>query len=318
MSNSCCSPQRLTPETTSLDVHLGQPTSPTREQKSSMARIPGGTFNMGDAFAEGYPSDGEAPVHRVDLEPFLLATAPVTNAEFTVFAESTKYQTDAERFGSSAVFHLQCTARPSAVMGRVTTAPWWLEVRDASWRQPGGEGSSTEDLADHPVVHVSWNDAQAYCAWSGLRLPTEAEWERGARGGLERNRFPWGDERQPRGVAECNIWTGRFPTHNDLSDGYLATAPARSFRPNEFGLFNVVGNVWEWCSDFFSADYYRVSPLSNPSGPEQGEARVMRGGSFLCHDSYCSRYRVAARSSNTAESSTSNLGFRCAAPNPKG
>jgi formylglycine-generating enzyme len=154
---------------------------------------------------------------------------------------------------------------------------------------------------DHPVVHVSWNDAMAYSAWTGMRLPTEAEWE-----------YAWGDELTSSGEWRCNIWQGTFPSRNTLEDGYLGTAPVDEFEPNGYGLYNVSGNAWEWCSDWFSPEYYASSPRTAPQGPEAGESRVMRGGSFLCHESYCNRYRVAARSSNTPESSSANLGFRCA------
>ena len=161
-------------------------------------------------------------------------------------------------------------------------------------------------------MHVSWYDAQAYAAWAGKRLPSEAEWEHAARGGLAGKRFAWGDELTPRGRWMCNIWQGEFPTHNTEEDGWLTTAPVKSFVPNGYGLSNTAGNVWEWCADWFESGYYAQSPATDPQGPETGEQRVMRGGSYLCHHSYCHRYRVAARSSNTPESTSGNTGFRCA------
>ncbi|SDQ81611.1 formylglycine-generating enzyme family protein [Arthrobacter crystallopoietes] len=276
--------------------------------------LPAGSFRMGDHFGEGYPADGETPVHDVALDAFRIDATAVTNAEFAAFVQATGYRTESERFGTSAVFHLQVQARPEDVLGDVAGAQWWLNVRGADWAHPTGPLSSWEDLPDHPVVQVSWNDAQAYCKWAGRRLPTEAEWEYGARGGLEGKRYAWGDELV--GPAEehfCNIWQGEFPRVNSLEDGYLGTAPVQSFPPNGFGLYEVSGNVWEWCSDWFLPKYYRNAPAANPQGPTIGRGRVMRGGSFLCHDSYCNRYRVAARSSNSPDSASSNCGFRTAA-----
>jgi formylglycine-generating enzyme required for sulfatase activity len=207
------------------------------------------------------------------------------------------------------------------VLGPAAGTPWWLGVRGADWLHPGGRRSTTRGAQDHPVVHVSWDDALAYCAWVGRRLPTEAEWELAARGGLAGRRYPWGDDLLPdsRRCADpppawrVNIWQGRFPWSNDLADGYLTTAPVRSFEPNGFGLWQMVGNVWEWCVDRWDAGYYEVSPRHDPPGPRVGERRVLRGGSYLCHDSYCNRYRVAARSSNTPDSSMGNAGFRTVA-----
>lgn len=283
-------------------------------------RLPGGTFAMGDAHGEGYPADGEGPVHDVRLDRFLIDATTVTNAAFAAFVKDTAYVTDAERLGVSAVFHQTVRADKDDVLGRATATPWWLIVRGASWRHPHGPLSSIGDRPNHPVVQVSWNDAQAYCEWAGKRLPTEAEWEYASRGGLAAGRFPWGDELTPRGRWMCNIWQGTFPTHNTAEDGHVATAPVKSFRPNGFGLWNMVGNVWEWCGDTFAADAYAAragqAPVHDPRGPwhdtSRSAPRVMRGGSYLCHDSYCYRYRVAARSSNTADSAAANIGFRCA------
>ena len=308
--SACCAAPR-TPEDVAgglSDVTIPAAARSTKRQ----VRVPGGRFRMGDAFGEGYASDGETPVHPVELAPYHVDATSVTNAAFATFVKATGYTTDAERFGSSAVFHLPVAVDPTHVLGRVVDAPWWMEVSGASWRHPHGPESDIADRQSHPVVHVSWNDAQAYCRWAGKRLPTEAEWEFAARGGLDGARFPWGDELIPRGMWLCNIWQGRFPDVNTGDDGYVGTAPAKSFHQNGYGLWSLVGNVWEWCADWFSPEYYAAAETRNPRGPENGERRVMRGGSFLCHDSYCYRYRVAARSSNTPESSSSNIGFRCA------
>lgn len=272
---------------------------------------------MGDHFDEGYPDDGERPLHEVRLSPFRMDETTVTNAQFATFCKDTGYVTEAEQLGVSAVFHLAVQASRADVLHQLDATPWWVAVKGADWRHPGGPASSITDLQNHPVVHVSWNDAVAYCRWAGTRLPTEAEWEYAARGGLAGARFPWGDELTPRGRWNLNVWQGDFPTHNTLEDGHLATAPARAFRPNGYGLHQMVGNVWEWCSDTFDPGWYAVSAAEDPSGPAPGEGpdggtwRVMRGGSYLCHDSYCYRYRVAARSANTADSATGNIGFRC-------
>jgi sulfatase modifying factor 1 len=267
---------------------------------------------MGDAFGDGYPADGETPTHDVRLDAFRMDATAVTNAQFATFVKDTGHVTGAEEFGVSAVFHLAFDGKSSDVVNQVEATPWWLAVRGATWRHPEGPGSDVGRRQNHPVVHVSWYDARAYAEWAGKRLPTEAEWEYAARGGLERNRFAWGDELTPRGRWMCNIWQGTFPTTNTGDDGFLTTAPAKSFQPNGYGLSCTAGNVWEWCGDWFTADYYAQSPDHDPRGPEDGEQRVMRGGSYLCHESYCHRYRVAARSSNTPESTSGNIGFRCA------
>jgi formylglycine-generating enzyme len=309
---SCCAPVRPASE--------GLPETPqTRVQAEDtsvegMIRLPGGTFLMGTDDGQGFPEDGEGPVRKITLDPYLISPYATTNAEFSAFVEETGYATEAERFGWSFVFYRFLSAKAKKkVRGAVDSAPWWKAVGGAHWRRPEGPGSGIKTRMKHPVVHISHNDALAYCYWAGKRLPTEAEWECAARGGLEQKRYPWGDTLTPEGEHLCNIWQGEFPTRNTRNDGYAGTAPVGSFPPNGFGLYNVSGNVWEWCQDWFSATFHVGNTRENPTGPSVGSSRVIRGGSYLCHKSYCNRYRVAARSSNTPDSSTGNSGFRCAA-----
>jgi formylglycine-generating enzyme required for sulfatase activity len=282
--------------------------------KDGMIFLPGGAFLMGTDDREGFPEDGEGPVREITVKPFYISPYAVSNREFAAFVADTGYRTEAEKFGWSYVFHLLVS---DAVKSRVTKAamrtPWWLVVEGADWAHPEGPDSSIEDRLNHPVVHVTWNDAQAYCRWANKRLPTEAEWEYAARGGLVQKRYPWGDLLKPDGVHRCNIWQGKFPDKNSAADGYVGTAPVDAFPPNGFGLYNVSGNVWEWCSDWFSRDIAVRGERFDPQGPPSGQAKVIRGGSYLCHKSYCNRYRVAARSANTPDSSSGNTGFRCAA-----
>ncbi len=289
----------------------------------SDVEIPAGTFAMGDPFNEGYDGDGESPVHEVRISAFRISATTVTNQEFAAFVDATGYRTESETYGTSAVFHLAVQADQRDILNRVNDVPWWLNVRGAGWAHPAGPLSHWSDIPDHPVTHVSHNDALAYCAWAGRRLPTEAEWEYAARGGQAGQRYPWGDDlhnEDAAGPAErhrCNIWQGEFPARNDVEDGYLTTAPAVSFSPNGYGLYQTSGNVWEWCSDWFLPKYYKTclgaGTVEDPQGPTIGRGRVMRGGSYLCHDSYCNRYRLAARSSNTPDSASGNLGFRTVA-----
>jgi sulfatase modifying factor 1 len=283
-----------------------------------MALVPGGTFRMGTEDPGGFPADGEGPVRTVHVDDFHIDVTAVTNADFQRFVEATGHHTDAERFGWSFVFEgvVAEEARAHVLEGAVPDAPWWRPVSGATWRQPFGPGSTSEGLEDHPVVHVSWDDASAYAAWAGKRLPTEAEWEKAARGGLDQARFPWGEDLTPDGEHRCNIWQGTFPVDNSAEDGYRATAPVHAFEPNGYGLLNTSGNVWEWCQDWWSTTWHRsATPATriNPQGPASGTARAIRGGSYMCHASYCHRYRIAARTSNTPDSSTGHMGFRCAA-----
>jgi formylglycine-generating enzyme len=278
-----------------------------------MCSIPGGEFLMGSEDPEAWAADGEGPVRTVSLQPFLIGACCVTNDQYNDFVNATGYRTEAETFGWSFVFHLFLTSKQLArVTQRVAGSEWWCRVEGATWRHPEGAGSNIKQRWTHPVVHVSWKDAAAYAAWSGQRLPTEAEWECAARGGLVQRRFAWGDELTPAGRHMCNIWQGVFPVQNTAEDGYAGTAPSRSFKPNGYGLYNVAGNVWEWCRDWFSADYHVHGPRVDPLGPGEGVRKVVRGGSYLCHHSYCNRYRVGARLGNTPDSSTGNTGFRCA------
>ncbi|WP_348638555.1 formylglycine-generating enzyme family protein [Actinomadura madurae] len=288
----CCQPSRSPGEPrAALDAPTPGPTD-----TDGLIILPGGTFRMGTDAADGFPDDREGPVREVTVEPFAIDAFAVTNARFAEFVDATGYRTEAEVFGWTYVFAKFVPAALRRGAPRPEQAPWWLGVRGAYWRAPEGAGSDVEARQDHPVVHVSWNDAVAYCRWAGRRLPTEAEWEYAARGGLDQARYPWGDELTPGGEHRCNIWQGRFPVHNTEEDGYVGTAPVDAFKPNGYGLYNVSGNVWEWCADWFTPTH-----------------RSMRGGSYLCHESYCNRYRVAARSGNTPDSSSGNTGFRTAA-----
>ena len=275
-----------------------------------MALLDGGEFLMGNAGSYAYPDDGEGPVRRVRLDAFWIGRWAVSNADFARFVESSGHVTEAERFGWSFVFGGLLPDDFPATRA-VARAPWWRQVEGADWRNPEGPQSDLEGRLEHPVVHVSFNDAQAYCDWAGKRLPTEAEWEYAARGGLEGKVFPWGDELEPGGEHRMNVWQGDFPRENTLDDAYYGTCPVDAFPPNGYGLHNTTGNVWEWCSDWFSRDFHTRDRRTNPHGPRGGTHRSTRGGSYLCHHSYCRRYRVAARSSLEPESTTGNTGFRC-------
>ena len=285
--------------------------APAPDADDSMIRLPGGTFLMGNGRADGYPKDGEGPVHPVTISPFRLDRTAVTNAQYAAFVAATGFRTESEAFGWSFVFG-GLLPDDFEETRAVAAAPWWRQVYGADWRHPEGPQSSLDDRQDHPVVHVSWNDAMAYAEWAGKRLPTEAEWEYAARGGLEGFAYPWGPDREPGGTHLMNVFQGRFPGEPSPDDGYYGTAPVGAFPPNAYGLQEMTGNVWEWCSDWFAPDYYRVSPPTDPKGPASGTNRLQRGGSYLCHESYCFRYRVDSRSGNTPDSAAGNVGFRCA------
>ncbi len=313
---SCCAPK------SERDPSESSPNSPTQtvsdslrvQIRAQMMPLTGGSFLMGTDNPEGFPKDGEGPIRSIEVSPFLIDPHPVTNARFRAFVDATGYRTDAERFGWSFVFwaHIPKARYHQLVTDTVAAAPWWCQVPGSCWQAPEGPGSSIATRGDHPVVHVSWNDATAFCQWSGQRLPTEAEWEYAARGGLEQKLYPWGDKLRPGGVHRCNIWQGEFPREDTGEDGFKGTCPVEAFLPNGFGLYSVTGNAWEWCADWFDPEFHRTGPHINPTGPPGGMEKVIKGGSFLCHKSYCNRYRVAARTSNSIDSSTSNIGFRCA------
>lgn len=293
----------------------------TRRQvdRAGMVRINAGAFLMGNDQDKMFPSDGEGPVRQVETGAYWIDTTAVTNEEFRQFVEATDYETDSERIGWSFVFrgHLpKKYATKLAETRAVIGLTWWLAVPGACWRRPFGERSDLKGLERHPVVQVSWNDAAAYARWARKRLPTEAEWERAARGGLEGKVFPWGDVLEPRGRHACNVWQGKFPDRDTGADGYQGTCPVDAYEPNGYGLYNCSGNVWEWCADLFSADWHaeeREATRVNPKGPAAGDRRAQKGGSYLCHVSYCNRYRLAARMGNTPDSSGTNAGFRCVA-----
>jgi len=308
---ACCSPSA--PARLSPAPAPGEFQRVTAGPTDGMHLIPGGEFLMGTDGNYGFTADGEGPAHAVLLDPFYMDVTCVTNEQFNAFVNATGFKTESEHFGWSFVFYglLNAKQRAASVRLVVQGSEWWCRVDRANWRHPEGPGSNIKQRWKHPVAHVSWNDACAYAVWAGKRLPTEAEWECAARGGLVQQRFPWGDELEPDGRHMMNVWQGTFPTHNTEADGYYGLAPAKSFKPNEFGLFQMTGNIWEWCWDWFDPSYYRVSPRENPKGPLVGDRRVMRGGSYLCHASYCNRYRTDARSSNTADSAAGNVGFRC-------
>ncbi|HLW65100.1 MAG TPA: formylglycine-generating enzyme family protein [Gemmataceae bacterium] len=299
-----------------------QPASPPE----GMVWIPGGVFWMG---SDDGPED-ERPRHRVHVSGFWMDRTEVTNAQFGKFVEATSYITVAERqpdpkkypdadpknlVPGSAVF-----VPPNGPVDLNGPPVWWQYVPGANWRHPDGPSSTISGKANHPVVQICWEDAVEYCKWAKRRLPTEAEWEFAARGGLDRCEYCWGNEKHPGGKFMANTWQGRFPAKNTGDDGFLTTAPVGSFPPNGYGLVDMAGNAWEWCSDWYDPNYYSRSPRDNPKGPDAGAgardfdeaSRVRRGGSFLCADNYCRRYLPSARDCNPPDSSANHTGFRCA------
>lgn len=259
-----------------------------------MVYIPGGTFRMGTNTGRA----PEGPVHEVTVSPFWIDRHEVTVAEFARFVEATGHVTAAERDGISRRFDVET--------GR------WEDVKGANWRHPEGPGSEADPR--EPVTQVSWHDAAAYAAWAGKRLPTEAEWEFAARGGLDQAEYAWGNDLSPGGRLMANWWQGHFPSQNLKEDGYAGRAPVGQFPPNGYGLYDITCNVWEWCADWYADDYFSRSPKLNPAGPATGKKRVVRGGSFLCSTNYCAGFRVAARNRHVPETGLNNIGFRCAWP----
>jgi formylglycine-generating enzyme required for sulfatase activity len=256
-----------------------------------MVSIPGGAFRMGnDASAR----TSERPAHEVSVEPFHMDEHEVSNRQFAEFVARTGYVTKAEERGFSQVYDLEKRR--------------WAKCPGADWRHPGGPETSLDGKDDYPVVHVSWFDAQVYCRHAGKRLPSEAEWEFAARGGLRDADYPWGREETPDGRYRANYWQH---DKEPAADGFLTLAPVKSFPPNRFGLYDMSGNVWEWCNDWFADDYYAQSPRENPPGPREGRERVVRGGSWLCPENFFEGYTVFARAARTPEDTSQNVGFRC-------
>jgi len=300
-----------------------------------MVWIAGGTYRMGADTKQASPD--EYPKHTVFVNGFWMDVTEVTNAQFEAFVKATGYMTTAEKkpdwnelkkqmppgtpkpdesllVAASLVFH-----PTESEVDLNDYSQWWTWQQGANWRHPHGPGSNIKGKANYPVTQISWYDARAYCKWAGKRLPTEAEWEWAARGGLKNNVYPWGNQPVSTGRAKANIWEGNFPYKNTLKDQYYLAAPVSSFKPNGYGLYDMAGNVWEWCNDLYNADYYTASPSKNPQeasksfDPQEPYAikRVIRGGSFLCNDSYCSGFRVARRMKSTEDSGMEHLGFRC-------
>lgn len=309
--------------------YFNQPTPP-----KGMIWIPGGEFTMGTDLDLGWPD--EKPAHRAKVDGFFMDEYEVANAQFREFVEATGYVTTAEKPVDVEAILKQSppgTAPPPAenlVPGSLVFTPplkdhdaWWKWVPGTCWKHPEGPESNLDGKDAHPVVHVSWDDANAYAKWAGKRLPTEAEWEFAARGGLDKKTYTWGDERPSDNHKLANIWQGEFPHKNTALDGFAGTAPAKSFPPNGYGLYDMSGNVWEWCSDWYDSDLYRKSSGKgirvNPAGPDRSSnparpytpERSQRGGSFLCNDSYCSRYRPSARHGCSPDTGMSHVGFRC-------
>ncbi len=305
--------------------------------KTGMVKIPGGTLQMGGDNDQADPN--EFPKHNVDIASFWVDQTEVTNAQFEAFVKATNYVTVAERAINWEKLSKDLPAgtpkppdsllQPGALVFVPTDQPvaldnpgrWWHWTIGANWRHPEGPQSNIDNKSDHPVVQISWEDATAYAKWCGKRLPTEAEWEWASRGGLENAVYPWGAEDVNTGAPKANFWQGLFPYENKVTDGYMTTAPVKSFAPNGYGLYDMAGNVWEWCNDWFDFDFYKkeLAGKSNTKGPDKGynpympyqQEKIIRGGSFLCNDSYCSGYRNSRRMGSSVDTGLNHTGFRC-------
>lgn len=307
-----------------------------KERINGMVWINGGSYLMGADDKQG--QEDEYPKHSVTLKGFYIDVTEVTNAQFENFVKATRYKTTAERKPDWELIKKQLppnTPKPDLDLlvpaslvfkpatGKVNLSDysqWWVWTKNADWKHPHGPNSTIKGKGNYPVVHVSFEDAKAYCKWAGKRLPTEAEWEWAARGGLKNKVYPWGNEAVNAGNPKANIWEGAFPYKNNLKDKFYYLAPVKSFKPNGYGLYDMAGNVWEWCSDYYDSRFYASARnFDNPKGPLESFdpddvyaiKRTIRGGSFLCNDSYCSGYRVSRRMKTSEDSSLEHLGFRC-------
>ena len=309
-----------------LGCQKAAPVAPPVPAPPGMVHVPGGKFQMGSTA----DPEKNAPLHPVRVSGFYMDATEVTNADFQQFVEATGYVTVAEKLPTEDDFGgkpVPPGLKPFSVCFKQLSGdvpltgpwdgkpspPWWAAVNGADWRHPEGPGSDITKRMGHPAVHISWTDATAYAAWAGKRLPTEAEWEFAARGGLDQQDFCWGNQKPGTdGKWYANTFQGKFPTTNEARDGFIGTAPVKTFPANGYGLFDMSGNAWEWCADWYDKDYYALSPMEDPKGPDAGTERVRRGGSFLCDDAYCRRYLPEARDHNPPADAASHTGFRCA------